>query len=164
MIFAKGSHLLVYRMKPYILVVIIIQSYLDVTHKAQLPKYLYFTHSKSMTKQFVFFIMLVGCLSLKRINYLFWGRVINWPGLARAILQKASWLICWQPSFCRKRNLWNLCFFREVGWCFFTTFLEERGSIEMLEGWQTDLSSLFLLYWSNKEKLTLSSPIKTKAS
>ena len=50
----------------------------------------------------------------------------------------------WQPSFCRKHNLWNLCFFGG-NWLvlLFSAFLEERWSIVKLEGWWMDLSSLF---------------------
>ena len=70
----------------------------------------------------------------------------------------------WQPSFCRKRDLWNLCF--DWGnWVVlhFTAYLEERGSIKKLKGWNMDLSPLFFfLHWGNAEKLHPSSPIKKR--
>ena len=51
----------------------------------------------------------------------------------------------WQPSVCRKRNLWSLCFYWG-NWVvlLFTAFLEERESIKKLKGWKKDLSPLFL--------------------
>ena len=51
----------------------------------------------------------------------------------------------WQPSFCRKHNLWSLSFFfGKNGWCFSLLPSWRKMRINRkLEEWQMDLSSLF---------------------
>ena len=51
----------------------------------------------------------------------------------------------WQPSFCKKHDLWSLCF-NWGNWVvlLFTAYLEERGSIKKLKRWNMDWSPLFL--------------------
>ena len=58
--------------------------------------------------------------------------------------------------YCRKLNLWSLCCFFVENWLgpLFTAFLEERESIEKLNGWQMNLFSLF--FFSIKVMKTIS--------
>ena len=72
----------------------------------------------------------------------------------------------WQLGFCRKCNLWRLCFDgREKGGVYFIAFLEERKCVEKLWRMKNELvSTCSFLHTSNAEILHLSSLIKTIAS